>query len=89
MTQAPPGRDPWEGYDEAAYAADALYCGPHEVIPNLMLLTDVCLNFEAWAENFRQRDRRTSSMPDWYQESIYSETTSIRMAATEVGRDPR
>lgn len=82
-------RDPWDGYDGEMYGADALYGGTHERIPNLFELVGVCLAFEAWAENFRWRDRRAGALKNWYEESDFSEAVSVRLATAEVGREQR
>lgn len=77
------GRDPWEGYEDGAtFGADALYSGPHEVIEDIVLLTDVCLAFEYWADDFRYWDRLESPVAAsrWEQESKFAELTSINMA---------
>lgn len=80
MTQAPSGRDPWEGYDEGeTYGADALYSGPHEHIPDIILLTEVCLDFETWAEEFRTRLRATTNCPLWECWSVFSVRKSIEL----------
>lgn len=80
-------QDPWDGYDAEMCGADALYSGSHEIIGDVREVVEVCLRFEAWAENFRWRDRRVSALKNWHEESNFSEAQSIRLATTEVGRD--
>lgn len=81
MTPAPSERDPWEGYDgEDVYGADALYDGPHEHIPDITLVIEVCLEFETWAEEFRMRLRATTKCPYWETWSIFSTRKSIELA---------
>lgn len=73
-------KSPWEGFEENdVYAGDALYCGPRESIPCPMEQVRVCLAFEAWAYNFRQRSRK----------GCFSEEQSIRMAGMRVERGTR
>lgn len=82
--------DPWEDLDTGdEFAGDHIYGGDHEIIEDLVLLTDVVLAFEHWADDFRYWDRYESKIPmsRWEQESPFSEFTSIKlgMAPHEEG----
>lgn len=73
--------DPWgEFEDSEVFGADALFCGPEEVIEDLVLLTEVTIAFEYWADDFRYWDRLDSRLPNWEENSPFSELQSIKMA---------
>lgn len=75
---------PWDGYDEdAVWAGDHIYAGPHEVIEDLILLTEVCVSFEYWADDFRYWDRMLSPA-DWEETSPFSELRSVQIANTDA-----
>lgn len=67
--------DPWGGYDDGdIFGGDALYEGDREHIPDLILLTEVVLAFEFWAEDFRY----------WDESLVFSELMSMKLAKREV-----
>jgi len=75
--------DPWEDYDTGElFGGDHLYAGDREVIEDLILLTEVCIAFELWVDDFRYWDRNDSPHPlsRWEEDSPFSETTSIRVS---------
>lgn len=73
--------DPWgEFEEEGVFGADALYCGDHEQIEDILLLTKVVTHFEYWADDFRYWDRVVRPVPNWEERSPFSELTSVRMA---------
>lgn len=80
--------DPWGEFEEGEqFGCDALYEGDHELIENLILLTEVHLDFEAWAEDFRYWDElahRSGGLSDWEETSYFSELMSIKMSKREV-----
>lgn len=80
------GRDPWADYDEEIdYAGDALYCGPHEEIQDIILLHNVIVSFEFYVEDFRRHERsKAVNVADWEQDSPFAELTSIKLSKTEV-----
>lgn len=72
---------PWEDYEEIEFAGDHIYEGDREVIEDLILLTEVVLAFEHWADDFRYWDRYESKIPmsQWEEESRFSELTSVKL----------
>lgn len=73
VNHVPP--DPWEDYDsDDVYGGDALYEGDREHIPDLILLTEVLIAFEFWAEDFRY----------WDESPEFSELMSVKLAKREV-----
>lgn len=71
----------WDDYDpEDISGSDALYSGPHEIIEDLVLLTETCIDFEAWASDFRYG---YGAVPG--DESVeFSEFMSVKLARGEV-----
>lgn len=81
--------DPWgEFEDDETFGADATYEGPHETIPDMILLTEVVIAFEYWADDFRYWDRLNGKIAasQWEQDSPFSELASIKHAKTGVER---
>jgi hypothetical protein len=82
--------DPWGEFEEGEeFAADHIYGGDHEVIENLVLMTEVYWLFEHWADDFRYWDRCSGRIAAsrWEEESAFSELQSIKLASTGV-REP-
>lgn len=82
-----PIRDPWGDFEvDCDFGGDALYAGDHEVIEDLVMLTETCLDFEYWCDDFRYWDRVASGrkQQDWEQRSAFSETTSIKLSKQEA-----
>lgn len=75
--------EPWEDYETGdIFGADHIYSGEREVLEDLVLLTETCLAFELWADDFRYWDRLESRIPvsQWEELSLYSESASIQMS---------
>lgn len=74
--------DPWEYYETGdLFAGDYIYEGRREEILDLIMLTDIYLAFEHWADDFRYWDRYQSKIPmsRWEEKSAFSELASIRL----------
>lgn len=81
--------DPWEDFDLGdEFAGDHIYAGEHEIIKDLVLLTEVVLAFEHWADDFRYWDRHESQIPmsRWEEDSPFSEATSIQVSMAAEGQ---